>query len=75
MTGTEATSLLAYTGFGGAVACCAILEVLGGAAVLGGFGGSLGLATEVTYLTIVGAAGLVAVLFADTYRRSDPAST
>lgn len=75
MTSAEATSLLTYPGLRGAIACCAILGVLGSAAVLGGFGGSLGLATEVTYLTIVGAAGLVAVLFAYTYRSSDLAST
>ena len=72
MVGDDSTSLLAYAGIGGAVACCAALELLGGAALLGGLAAALGLATGLTYLAVVGLAGLLATGLAYGYRTDQP---
>lgn len=63
----DTDSRLSYAGVGGVVVCCLGLEVLGGAAVLGGLATTIGLSTGVTYLTVVGLGGLVALLLAVGY--------
>ena len=70
MVGDELGSPLTYAGIGGAVACCAALELLGGAALLGGLAAALGLATGLTYLAVVGLAGLLTAGLAYGYRTS-----
>ena len=74
MVGDDSTSLLAYAGLGGAITCCAALELLGGAALLGGLAAALGVATGLTYLAVVGLAGLLATGLAYGYRTSQPLS-
>lgn len=49
--------------------CCAVIEILGGAVILGGLAAFLGLSTTVTYLAIAGAGGLMAALAALGYDR------
>ena len=63
----DTDSWLPYAGVGGVVACCLGLEMLGGAAVLGGLAATIGLSTGVTYLAVVGLGGLIALLFAAGY--------
>lgn len=65
----DGESLLTYAGFGGAVACCAALELLGGAALVGGLATALGLSTDLTYLAVVGLGGLLAVLLVRGYQQ------
>lgn len=69
MTNNDPESLLTSAGLGGAVVCCAALELLGGTALLGGFAAVLGLSTGLTYLTVVGLGGLLAVLFVIGYQQ------
>lgn len=69
MTDNDAESLLVYAGFGGAVVCCAALELLGGAVLLGGLAAVLGLSTGLTYLTVVGLGGILTALFVLGYRQ------
>jgi hypothetical protein len=64
---SDADSWLPSVGVGGVVACCLGLEMLGGAAVLGGLAATIGLSTGVTYLAVVGLGGLIALLFAAGY--------
>ncbi len=60
----ERTSLLTAAGVGGAVACCPALELLGGAAVLGGLTATIGVSMGVTYVTVIGVGGILAALLA-----------
>lgn len=60
MAGDE--SLLPYAGIGGAVVCCAALELLGGAVLLGGLAATVGLSTGLTYLITVGIGGILAAI-------------
>ena len=55
----EGSSLLTYAGFGGVVACCLALELLGGTVVLGGIAATVGLSMGLVYLTIVVAVGVI----------------
>lgn len=64
----DRSSLLTTAGIGGAVVCCAALEVLGGAALLGGIAAVIGISTSIAYLTAVGLGGLVAVAGLLVYR-------
>lgn len=59
MSDDDSESLLAYTGLGGAAVCCLGIELLGGAAILGGLAATIGLSTGLTYLVIVGGGALV----------------
>lgn len=68
---SEGASLVAYAGVGGALACCAVIELLGGAVILGGLATVLGLSTGLTYLAIAGLGGLVAAGAALGYRRAN----
>jgi hypothetical protein len=61
------TSLLSAAGIGGAVACCLALELLGGAAVLGGLAAAIGLSTGLIYVAVIGVGGVFAALFASGY--------
>lgn len=63
------TELAAYVGLGGALACCAVIELLGGAVILGGLAAFLGLSTTVTYLGVGAAGGSIAALSVLGYRR------
>lgn len=67
MTGDE--SLLPSAGIGGVVICCVTLELLGGAAILGGLAAMVGLSTSLTYLAFIGGGGLVMVLLVLGYRQ------
>ena len=69
MTDNDTESLLTSAGIGGVVVCCAALELLGGAALLGGLAAALGLSTGLTYLTVVGLGGLLAVLLVRGYQQ------
>lgn len=69
MSGSEPESLLTYAGIGGAVACCAALELLGGTALLGGLAAVIGVSTGLTYLAVVGLGGILAVLFVRGYQQ------
>lgn len=69
MTDADDESLLASAVLGGAVVCCAAIELLGGAALLGGLAAALGLSTSLTYLTVVGLGGLVTALFMLGYQQ------
>ena len=69
MAGDDPESLLTYAGIGGAIACCAALELLGGAALLGGLAAVIGLSTGLTYLAIVGVGGIITVLLTLGYRQ------
>ncbi|WP_435079165.1 hypothetical protein [Halococcus sp. AFM35] len=55
-------SLLGYAGVGGVVACCLVLELLGGAAVLGSVAAAVGLSTGLTYVAVIGLVGVLVVL-------------
>lgn len=66
MAGDE--SLLSYAGVGGAVVCCAALELLGGVAILGGLAATVGLSTGLTYLIVVGIGGILVAVLALGYR-------
>lgn len=66
----EGMELIAYAGLGGAVVCCAVIELLGGAIILGGLAAFLGLSTGVTYLAVGGVGGLVAAGAVLAYRRA-----
>ncbi|MFC7157250.1 hypothetical protein ACFQPA_17605 [Halomarina halobia] len=68
--GDDADSLLPYAGLGGVVVCCAVLELLGGAAILGGLAATIGLSTGLTYLAVTGVGGVTAVLLLLGYRQS-----
>ena len=63
------SSLLTYAGLGGVVACCLALELLGGAAILGGVAAVVGLSTGLTYLAVVGVAGVLTAFLALSYRQ------
>jgi hypothetical protein len=65
----ETESLVAFAGFGSATVCCLALEVLGGAALLGGVTTAVGLSAGMTYLLIVGLSGVLAALLAVGYRQ------
>lgn len=65
----ETTDLVAYAGLGGAVVCCAVIEVLGGAVILGGLAAFLGLSTGTTYLMVGGLAGIGVALAAYAFHR------
>lgn len=69
MPGDESESLLTYAGFGGVAVCCLGIELLGGAAILGGLAAAVGLSTGLTYLAVAGVGGLVAALLALGYRQ------
>lgn len=60
-------SLLPYAGVGGIALCCLGLELLGGAALLSGVVGAVGVSAEVAYLAVVGIGGLLAVLLVAGY--------
>lgn len=62
--------LAGYAGLGGAVTCCAVIELLGGAVILGGLAAFLGLSTGITYLAVAGLGGLAGALAAVGYRRA-----
>lgn len=66
---SEGTGLVAYAGLGGLVACCAVIELLGGAVVLGGLAAFLGLSTGITYVTIAGVGGILAAMTVVAYGR------
>lgn len=66
---SQGAELAAYAGLGGVVACCAVIELLGGAVILGGLAAFLGLSTSNTYLSVAGVGGLVAALAVVGYRR------
>lgn len=66
---SDSKSLLPYAGLGGLVACCLGIELLGGTAIVGGLAATIGLTVGATYLVVVGAGGLVAVLLALGYRQ------
>jgi hypothetical protein len=65
----ESESLLAYAGIGGAGICCLGIELLGGAAILGGLAATVGLSIGLTYLLVAGIGGLFVALAALGYRR------
>lgn len=67
-------SLLSYAGLGGLAVCCLAIELLGGAAILGGLAAIVGLSTGLTYLVIVGIGGIVAALLVLGYRQFEGAS-
>jgi hypothetical protein len=54
----ETESFLPYAGVGGIAVCCFGIELLGGAAILGGLAATVGLSTGLTYLVVVGVGGL-----------------
>ncbi|ELZ21144.1 hypothetical protein C475_19348 [Halosimplex carlsbadense 2-9-1] len=64
---SDTDSWLPYAGIGGVVVCCLGLEVLGGAVVLGGLATTIGLSTGLTYLVVLGLAGLLALGLAAGY--------
>jgi hypothetical protein len=64
-------SLLSAAGIGGAVACCLGLELLGGAAVLGGLAAAIGLSTGHIYVGIIGVGGVLAALLTISYQQSE----
>ena len=68
------SSLLTYAGFGGVVACCLALELLGGTVVLGGIAATVGLSMGLMYVAIVGLAGVLVALLALLYRQSTTTS-
>ena len=57
----EDSSVLAYAGLGGVTACCLALELLGGAVILSGVAAMVGLSIGLTYVTVVGAVGILVV--------------
>ena len=63
------SSLLTYAGFGGVIACCLALELLGGAVILGGVAAAIGLSTGLMYVTVVGLVGVLVVFLLFGYRR------
>lgn len=66
---SESESLLPYAAFGGIAVCCLVIELLGGAVILGGLAAIIGLSTGLTYLVVAGIGGLTAALFALGYRQ------
>lgn len=70
----ESESVLAYAGVGGVTVCCLGIELLGGAALLGGLAATIGLSTGLTYLVVTGVGGAVAALLALGYRQSQGAT-
>lgn len=68
----EGNSLLTTAGIGGAVVCCAALEVLGGVALLSGVAAMIGVSTSIAYLTAVGLGGLLTVAGLLLYRNLSP---
>lgn len=62
-------SLTAYAGAGGVAACCLVLELLGGATILTGIASAIGLSTGLTYVGVVGFAGLIATGVAYLYKK------
>lgn len=69
-----AESLLAYAGLGGVAICRLGIEVLGGAAILGGLAATIGFSTGLTYLVIAGVGGVLAALLAVGYRQFQSAT-
>lgn len=69
-TDSDTVSAVTYAGLGGAVVCCAALELLGGVAIVSGLATAIGLSTGLTYLAVVGATGLVVAAAVIVYRRS-----
>lgn len=67
--GGTSDSVVPYAGVGGIAVCCLGLELLGGAAILGGLATTIGLSTGLTYLAVVGISGLMAVVIAFGYRQ------
>jgi hypothetical protein len=65
----ESESLLTYAGVGGAGICCLGIELLGGAAILGGVAAMVGLSTGLTYLVVTGLGGLLVAVAALGYRQ------
>lgn len=65
----DADTLLAYAGFGGVAVCCLGIELLGGAAIIGGLAATIGLSTGLTYLGVAGVGGVLATLLAVGYRQ------
>ena len=69
MAGDEPESFLTYAGIGGAIACCAALELLGGAALLGGLAAVIGFSTGLTYLVVIGVGGIITALLVLGYHQ------
>ena len=69
MSDEESGSLLAYAGLGGVAVCCLGIELLGGAAILGGLAATLGLSTGLTYLVVIGVGGALVALLTIGYRQ------
>ena len=67
--GGDSESLLTYAGFGGVAVCCPGIELLGGAAILGGLAATVGLSSGLTYLVVVGIGGVAAALLTLGYRQ------
>lgn len=63
-----AESVVAYAGLGGVAVCCLGIELLGGAAILGGLATAVGFSTGLTYLAVAGMGGVLAALLAVGYR-------
>lgn len=64
----DESSLLTSAGIGGAVVCCAALELLGGTALLAGVAAAVGVSTSIAYLSAVGLGGLLTVAGLLLYR-------
>jgi hypothetical protein len=69
MANDRSESLLTYAGLGGAAVCCLVIELLGGAVILGGLAAIIGLSTGLTYLVVAGIGGLTAAFFVLGYRQ------
>lgn len=65
----DSESFLPYAGLGGLVICCLDIELLGGAAIVGGLAATVGLSTGAASLVVIGVGGLVATLLALGYRQ------
>jgi hypothetical protein len=65
----DGSSLLGYAGVGGVVAYCLVLDLLGGVAVLGSVAAAVGLSTGLTYVAVVGLAGVLMVVLTLGYRQ------
>lgn len=72
--GSDSRLSFAEFGVGGLVACCVVLELLGGAALLGGVAAVIGLSTGLTYLLVIGLAGALTALLALGYSQYRTAS-
>lgn len=65
----ESESLLTYAGFSGVAVCCLGIELLGGAAILGGLAATIGLSTGQMYLMVASLGGALAALLTLGYRQ------